>query len=421
LSQDRYHIAISVPDGRTVRDFLYNGLLDQLGQAGARVTLFTEAVNVPAFVEQWSAEHVRFERFWPVRFTKNQLRSLKIRSRLEKRKLDSLVQPYRRFESRRLFQSRPEYVRAFEADRPDLVVITNIYQQEELEFFHTARHSGIPTLGIVRSWDNVHRPLFLYTDDIAVWSETNRSEVIEFARYDPSRVHVTGAAQFDPYFQNGHVWTREQTAAHFDLDPTRPIIVFATMGFYSFAVEETGWMDALLCIKDDLPGHPQIICRLHPLSRLEHFQKYADHPDVRLSYNTQYIPSLQWTMTHAEIVAIGNMLRHADVLITPASTMTIEAAIFDTPTVITFFHPYQHERSLAFFSKISGKHWGWAVRNKLLPIVRDRDDFAPTISRCLENPTWYQDERARLVHDFVHYTDGRSIQRLVDLITTLAV
>ena len=150
-------------------------------------------------------------------------------------------------------------------------------------------------------------------------------------------------------------------AAHYQLDPDRPIILFASLGYFFPGFDETVWMDVLLDLLDSgaLPSETQIICRLHPWSRLEHFQKYAAHPQVRLSFIDRYWPALTWYMTRDDVVAIGNTLRHADVVITPGSTMTLEAAIFDTPTLVPIFHRYQPEWARDYFATwVLGKHFG---------------------------------------------------------------
>ncbi len=178
-------------------------------------------------------------------------------------------------------------------------------------------------------------------------------------------------------------------------------------------------MDELVRLLDSgqLPGRPQVICRLHPWSRLEHFRKYEAHPDVRLSSVERYLPALTWYMTREDVIEVGNMLAHADVVVTPGSTMTLEAAIFDRPTVVPIFHTYQPDRARNYFSTWAlGKHFGRIADLDLVPIVRDAAGFGPAIARALEDPGWYREGRERLVRDYVLFTDGRSTERFVQAI-----
>ncbi len=265
----------------------------------------------------------------------------------------------------------------------------------------------------------MHKGIRTRPDKLGVWNEINRQEVIELERYAPSEVEILGPPQFDPYFQAGTEWSREALAARFGLDPARPIVLFASLGNFIPTLDETCWMDELVALLDGgtLPGRPQIVCRLHPWSRVEQWERFRAHPDVRLSVVTRYIPTLQWWMTRDDVVEIGNLLRHADVVITPGSTITLEAAIFDRPTLVPIFHPYQPERAEEYFRTwVLGKHFRRIERDDLAPILRRREEFGPAIARALREPGWYRDARRRLVEDYVGPTDGRSTERLADFI-----
>jgi len=422
-SMNSHRVALSITDGRTVRDLFYNGLLDYLQDFGFSVTVFTEATRVQNFTREWQGANVEFAPLMPAAMTRARYHAFKARRKLMEWKAEALLGIFLKAERRYLYPPRQEYLEQFRQKPTSLLVATHAHLLDESELINTARSLNIPTLGIVRSWDNVYKGLQSRTDHITVWSEINRNEVINFDRYDPSKVTVTGATQFDPYFHEDTVWSREKLAEHFNLDPRRPIIVFASLGYFMPGFDETCWMDLLLAMLDQeaLPGRPHIICRLSPMSGFEHFQRYASHPDVCLSYVHGYHPGLTWYMTREDVVLVGNMLRHADVVITPTSTITLEAAIFDRPTIVPIFHPYQPERAKVFFNNNQlGQHFGRIERLDLVPIIRKEEDFAPAINRCLQDPDWYKTQRAQLVRDYVHFTDGHSVERLAKLIYQLA-
>jgi len=145
-----------------------------------------------------------------------------------------------------------------------------------------------------------------------------------------------------------------------------------------------------------------------------------ENSDVRLSYVERYLPALTWFMTRSDVVQVANMLHHASLVITPGSTMALEAAIFDTPTLIPIFHPYQPERAYDYFSTVVfGKHFKRIEQLKLVPIIRQLEDFVPAVNRCLRDRGWFREQRTQLVQDYVHFTDGHSVQRFVELICQL--
>lgn len=415
-------IAISIDEGRTVRDLFYNGLLDLLIDNGVQVTVFTEAITVPQFIQTWKRPGIEFTSLLPISFTRMRHYAFLLRRKLLHWNLSPLLRGYLAAEQRFLYSAHKEYTTQLNDFQPDLIVTTNALLLKEAQLISTAHELGIPTLGLVRSWDNVHKGLQIRPEHLAVWNTINRQEVIAFDRYQPQAVTIIGAPQFDPYFAEDTIWPREKLAEHFGLDPDRPIILYASLGYFIRGLDETCWMDVLLEHIDNgsISGNPQVICRLHPWSRVEHFQQFVDHPDVRLSYVDRYFPTLTWYMTREDVVLVANMLNHADAVVTPASTMVMEAAIFDTPTVVPTFHPYQPERAQEYFDNVVfGKHFKRVKNLDLVPVVSKIDEFASVINRCLTEPSWYRDQRTKLVKDYVHFTDGRSVERLVALILKL--
>ena len=147
---------------------------------------------------------------------------------------------------------------------------------------------------------------------------------------------------------------------------------------------------------------------------------YQGIPDVRISYITGYIPTLGWTMTRDDVIFMANLLRHSDVVVSSGSTVTIETAIFDTPTVVPIFHSYQPELGKQLYDQVLSRHFKRLAALDLVPFIREPDDLITAINRCLSDRGWYQVQRAQLVKDYIHYTDGLSTQRLADLILKFA-
>jgi CDP-glycerol glycerophosphotransferase (TagB/SpsB family) len=235
------------------------------------------------------------------------------------------------------------------------------------------------------------------------------------------RLVVIGAPQFDPYFSPDSVWTRAELAQSMQLDPQRPIITLATLGAAIVQpYDETHLVDFLLKAIADyrITGQPQLVVRLHPASRFENFAKYARLPDVRISHVDGYIPALDWTMTRDDVVRIGNLLRHSNVIISPGSTITLEAAVFDTPTIVPTFHMYQAEAAKVQFDHHLTRHYKRLKELDLVPFVDAPAAMVEAINRCLADRTWYREKRAQLVRDYIQFTDGRSTERVADVIAS---
>lgn len=413
----RPRVALSVVDGRTVRDLFENGFLEGLDARGYDATVFTEAVTVPAFVARWARPWVSFAPLYPCDLSTSRSRAYFMRRRMGRLRSPELSRRFAGWEQRRFYRPRPGYLDLFRRERPVAFLATHAHHVAEGELINAARASGIPTVGLIRSWDNVYKGIRTRPDHLAVWNEINRDEVVRLEAYRPDEVTVIGSPQFDAYFAPDTIRPREKLAERFDLDPARPILLFATQGYFLPGFDERWGMDALVAALPHLPGSPQVICRLHPWSRLEHFIGFQQHPDVRLSYVDRYDPTLTWTMTRDDVVEVANMLAHADVVVTPGSTITLEAAIFDRPTIVPVFHPYQPERAASYWGTyVLSKHFARIESEDLVPIVRRAEDLVPAIAHALEDPSWYRSQRAQLIDDYVPFRDGGSTERLLDLV-----
>lgn len=408
---------LSITEGRVIRDLFENGFLEMLEARNLELACFTPAARVPEFVERWSRRGVTFHPLKPYEMGAWFSRSLKIRNMLIRNA--PFLLPVWDKTARKMSRPDAELVPKIRGSR--LAVVTHPMFHVEYPLLRAALALGIPTLGVLRSWDNLHKGLRLIPDTLAVWNEVNRAEAVRLMGYRPEKVTVIGGAQFDPYFARDASWTREKFASHFQLDAARPVIVLATLGAFLHLYDETYLVDWLLREMDNgtIPGGPQVVIRLHPASKLEHFQKYLSRPDVRLSFIEGYIPSLGWTMTRSDVIAVANLLRHADLVISPGSTITIETAIFDTPTVVPLFHTYQPELGKRQYDFHLGNHFKRLRELDLVPFADTPEELLSAVRRALADRSWYRTQRAQLVRDYIHFTDGRSTERLVGLMEGL--
>ena len=421
MAQSPGNLAISICDGRTVRDLFCNGLHEELIDAGHRLTIFTEAFNVPEFVNEWQREEIRFRRLLPIQNSKRAKRMMQLRVIAGRRWIPGSRQVLRRLEQKYAVSSRAEYLTALQEDGVTALLATHVHLPREQELMRTATKLRIPTVGLVRSWDNIHKGLRTRPDTLAVWNEINRGEAIALEDYSKDQIEIVGAPQFDGYFQQS-TSSRDEFMDRMGLDPNRPLILFASVGCFNPDMDETCWMEALVNAIDngDIKGKPQVICRLHPWSHVSHFQRFARHPDIQFSFVDKYYPSLGWTMSTSDVAEMANMIQHSDVIITPGSTVAIEAAIFDRPTVIPVFHPYQPELAESRFRIWAfTKHFKYLLDNKLVHITFDQAKYIEDINRGLDDPSWFAAERETLRETYVPFRDGSSTKRLARLLSSV--
>lgn len=417
------HIVVGIPEGHIVRNLLENGLLPALRRRGAKVTLVSPATRIASFRQRWAGEGVDFVPMHPFEPPAQAERIAAVRRRCARRGLKPLANFLLGWEREMLSRRSEELYGELLSRDCSLVLASHVHLPVEAPLIYGARAHGIPTLGILNSWDNVYKGVACHPDHIVTWNDLNKQELVEFEGYEPESVTPVGAPAFDPYFDARDQWTREEFCRRLQLDPQRPILAYATIGQFVKFFEETNLLDLLLegAERGALLGDPQVVVRLHPWSRTEMFEKYRHGANVRLTRYENYVPTLGWCPTRDEVVLAGNLLRHADVCLTPGSTMALEACIFDTPVVIPVFNTYQPEVWAAYYRKFClAMHFGRLVNEKILPAARTPEELFDWINRFLASPELQRENRSRIVHEYIQFTDGGSVDRLAHLAVTMA-
>ena len=415
------NVYIAISQGMLYRDIVRLGVLQELLDRApdVRVILLTQAYAVPEVLEEVRHERVVVERhdIFTARTRWSSYAAMFRRRATSRRAIDLLA----RLEAH-LFQTPADLEDLFSRHPPALVVTTHPLVLNEWDLITVARKRRVPTASIVKSWDNILRRPESRGDSMAVWSRANLREAIEVEKYRDDEARMVGATCFDRHFTPGVVRPRDEYWRSKGLDPTRPVVVFGTAGSFSPDWDETFMMDLLLQMteEDEDLRDVQFVCRLHFMSHLEHFWPYRDHPRVVLSFGS-YLKTLGWCPSVDEVDDFVNMLCHADIVITPASTLVLEGPIFDTPTIATLFSTVRPD----LHAKATDKGWLQMhfkpiVENDWLPMARSPEELRDMMKAALRDPGWFADERKALVDEYVTLTDGRSHERVAAYIDDLA-
>jgi hypothetical protein len=417
-------VLIEIYEGQIVRNLLENRLLDVLAEAGSDVLVVTPGARVPSFLARFERPGVAFRDLSARPPDRWEQYELSLGQQLLQGGRKGLRRALGRHVGERLaVRSGPLAVGLIDEWGPDVVVSTHVSQVYGRGLVAAARRRGIPTLGNLNSWDNAYKGLKVFPDRITCWSENNKEEVCRTAGYEPDDVAVIGAPAFDAYLAPDSHWSREELAGRIGLDARRPILLFATLGQFQQNIDETNPLEVLLREADAgrIPGDPQVVLRMHPWSRDVYFGALMRHSRVTVSRYENYVPGLTWTPTRQEAVLAGNLLRHADVVITPGSTMSIEPAIFDTPTVVPVFNEYMPEVFESYFRRTwLDQHFKALHDHGWVPIVRSGEEMTAAINRALRDPTWNRSGQARIREVYLGPLDGRATERFAEQIVRTA-
>jgi CDP-glycerol glycerophosphotransferase (TagB/SpsB family) len=106
-------------------------------------------------------------------------------------------------------------------------------------------------------------------------------------------------------------------------------------------------------------------------------------------------------------------MRHSDVIVNVASTLAIEAAIFDTPVVNIAFdgeEPARFERSARRYYQFT--HYVNITRHHAVRVAETPGQLVSEIGAYLEDPARDRDGRRAVVLEQCQFLDGRAAERV---------
>src|SRR6266852_6348104 len=110
-------------------------------------------------------------------------------------------------------------------------------------------------------------------------------------------------------------------------------------------------------------------------------------------------------------------MRHSDVVINVASTLAIEAAIFDTPVVNIAFDgetPAEWVRSARRYYRFT--HYVNVTRHDAVRVAETPDRLVEHIGRYLADPALDREGRRRVTLEQCHFLDGQSADRVATFV-----
>ena len=379
-------IFIVVPEALLIRNILRSGVLDSLKKKGRQVVVFilcdaipdyiraefadanVELVAVPDAAVPMGPVHRRFILFThflnlndTTRVYFNYSRHYINRARWARAMYLAFLnicgrlpglKPLVRWVEQVFFTEKNKTIAGyFEAYRPDLVFSTSITAKLDNVFLKEARRRGVPTISMTKSWDNATKMYFrCVPDHFIVQDEIIRSELARLQQFPPERIYVVGFPQFDWYRRPGVIKPREEHLRGKGLDPDRAVIFFGSQGIwfkqdYQVAEQIYQWIK-----RDELAKPCQLIVRPHfsnvkntPLQKL----KGLEHVSYDDSYHISDVFVDNWDPTAAENTDFANTLRHSDVVVNILSTIALDAACFDRPTINALYGGvYQNGRDV---------------------------------------------------------------------------
>ena len=448
-------VFLSIPHGGSAGNVLRTGLVTRLLASAAApvVVIISPLVEDAAFVREFEHARVRFEPLPPhvpaglegrlfaliqaAYIDSGVTESVKIR-RAEaaakktirwiafKRLLASIVAPSMvRKESRYTLVDRltahPWADQLFDRYRPALLVTSNPgLILSEVPLLRTAARRKVRSMAVDPSWDNFTNKLIPVrrVNRLIVWNELMRHQAVDLHGYAQDEVQVAGTPQWDLYFREGTTTPRDAFFRQIGADSSRKLVTVTTTPRELYphhdhvlrvlirAMAENAWR-----------SKAQLLVRLHPRDELEAYAEFQGLPNVIIEKpfraTVKAGDGLAIDITAENQRHLANTLRHSDVVVNVASTLAIEAAIFDTPVVNVSFDGEAESdwvRSARRYYRFT--HYVNITRHGAVRVAESPAQLVEQVGRYLDDPSLDREGRRRVVLEQCQFLDGRAAERV---------
>lgn len=325
------------------------------------------------------------------------------------------------------YDRSPEARERLRALMPDVLVSSGTFRYEEPAIVAAAKTLGIPVMALITSWDNPstkNRMVFQY-DGYLVWSEQMQRDMHHF--FPQSRevpMYLTGAPQFDVFFQERFTQTREEFCRAQGLDPALPIILYA-MGSPNLFKEHFTVLDLAESVRRGELGEVQLLVRPHPVhddgSEMQRLRNFGGRIVVQQTRQPDHYVANR-SQDETQIVEWVNTFRHAAIVVNFSSTAAIDGAIFDKPIVNLNYDPdpEQSRAGLAAELNTSWTHFKPIAQSGALWLVNNPREMVEAVRGYLAHPERHRQERRGIAQFVCGPLDGKAGERMARAIIQFA-
>ena len=312
-----------------------------------------------------------------------------------------------------------------EKHKPDLVFLPTTYDINDIRLLKYCRAHKIPTVGMIKSWDNLlgKDALVIPPDHLVVHNDIVKRHAIELTHYPEKEILVSGIPQFDIYADPSFTDSKEAFFKEMGLDPSKKLILYACMGAWiNLHEREMIEIIADLVATNTFAYPAQLLVRLHPayLSEDEAVKKI---PNITLDRpgNGNFDRNswrADWEFSVNDTRRLANTLKWSDVVIHSGSTMSIDAVSFDLPIVnVGYDGNVQNEKYERSARRLLKKdHYRPIVESGGVTAVESTEELITAVNGYLRDRGLHRQGRERIIAEQIYKLDGKAGERIGNFI-----
>jgi hypothetical protein len=446
-------IVITASYGAAIRDVLRTNIFSYLKSAKIKIIILTPQANDKNFINEFKDDNVfiyplfsykpnffeaTFREIYKIFFYK--FYGSRTFNLMEKRdenkftnwkylirrviwyfpiKLPLLMSIYRKIINNRINIDN-KYLEIFNKYNPDLVLSTMPFLLDEQPILKLATIKKIPIVGRIHSWDNITSkgPLYFHFNKVLVWSDIMKNEMLHYYdnQYVEDEIITAGASQFDYYFSYRPI-SKKAFFNELGIDQDSKLILFST-AHSGISPNEPKYVKDVYEILESKKIKYLLLVRLHPRDNFRRYGELTKLKNIRFEYPGRKANQIndQWDPNLDDMKHFVHLLKYADININVASTVTIDAAVFNTPIINLAYDPIEINQNQSISQYYKYDHYLPIVKSQGVKIVYSKKELAEAVSDYLENPLQDQQGRAQIVKEQIKFTDGQAGKKTADLI-----
>ena len=381
------------------------------------------AIVQAAYIDSGVTESVRIRRAEAV--AAGTIRWIRGKRLLASVATPSMVRPRTRYALTDRWVAHPHADRLFDAYRPSLLVTSSPgLILSEVPLLRTGVRRGVRSMAIDPSWDNFTNKLLPVrrVDRLVVWNDLMKQQAVELHGYRPDEIRVAGAPQWDLYFRPGPAVPREAFFRRIGADPRRKLVTLTTTPRELYSHHDHVLRVMIGALHAGRWPYPaQILVRLHPRDHRAAYAAFDGIPHVIIEKpfrsTVRAGDGLDIDVTVENQQHLADTLRHSDVVVNVASTIAVEASIFDTPVVNVSFDgetPSPWVQSARRYYRFT--HYVNVTRHGAARVAETPDSLVEEIGRYLADLSRDRDGRRRVTLEQCQFLDGRSAERVAGFV-----
>jgi len=307
----------------------------------------------------------------------------------------------------------------FETYKPDVIFSTDIYLSSDRELIKEAHASGIIVVGMVRSWDNVTTKgvLLEVPNHIIVHSNLLKEELTHYNHVDKDNISVTGIPHYDLVVKEQSI-SREGFFDSMNLDRKKKTILFSPAG--KILYKDDGLFLSFLKHTNNnslFNESIQFLVRFPPSDTAD-ISSISSDPNFIVDIPGQNITGRRKDSELEPDAAshLNNSLVYSDIVMTYASTMIIDAAVFDKPTIVIAFNLPGAKDNVEKFATYSHLHR--LFETGLCTIVRSKEELLGAVNTYLLHSDKDHEKRKQIAEKYSYKLDGKSGERAARVVSS---